>query len=131
MYWICTADLRFERFSVSSTEVSNQSQNPRSYKASAPTGRSPMRGWSKATMGTSMGQRTGAVKTRRSNVLGSKSGCTSIRCPPGSTPPVRNSVRAALAISWPPTPPAPNDRPRKLAYAFSSSAAFSDGDPVC
>jgi len=45
--------------------------------------------------------------------------------------PAHKSVRAASAISWPPTPPAPNDRPKKLIYAFSSNAAFSDGDPMC
>jgi hypothetical protein len=50
---------------------------------------------------------------------------------PSAPPPAHNSVRAASAISWPPTPPAPNDRPRKLAYAFSSNAVSLDGDPVC
>ena len=42
-----------------------------------------------------------------------------------------NSAPAASAISWPPTPPAPNARPKKSDYAFASNAAFSDGDPVC
>jgi hypothetical protein len=35
------------------------------------------------------------------------------------------------AISWPQTPPSPTGRPKKLAYAFSSKAAFSDSDPAC
>jgi hypothetical protein len=45
--------------------------------------------------------------------------------------PAQNSVRAASAISRPPTPPARNDWQRKLAYPFSSNAVSLDGDPVC
>jgi hypothetical protein len=51
---------------------------------------------------------------------------------PAALPPVRNSTRAALAISSRPTPPSPTGRqPKKLLYAFSSNNAFSDGDPAC
>jgi len=50
---------------------------------------------------------------------------------PAAPGPAHNSVRAASAISWPPTPPAPNDRPRKLVYTFSSSAVSLHGDPEC
>ena len=71
------------------------------------------------------------MATKRSNVLISKSGYTSIWRPPAAPRPAHNSVRAASAISWPPTPPALNDRPKRLAYAFSSSAVSLDDDPVC
>ena len=42
-----------------------------------------------------------------------------------------NSVRAASATSWRPTPPAPTGRPQKLVYSFFSSVASSDDDPAC
>src|SRR5271157_4581108 len=42
-----------------------------------------------------------------------------------------NSVRAALAISWRPTPPAPTGQPKKLFYSFSSSVASSDAGQAC
>src|SRR5207245_1064902 len=42
-----------------------------------------------------------------------------------------NSVRAASATSWRPTPPAPTGRPQKLLYSFFSSVASSDDDPAC
>jgi hypothetical protein len=62
---------------------------------------------------------------RRSNVLVSKSGCTSIRRPPGSTTASAQlgsrCVGDFLAANSTGT-----NRP-----AFSSNAAFSDGDPVC
>src|ERR1019366_2751927 len=50
---------------------------------------------------------------------------------PAALLPAHKSRRDASPIFWPPTPPAPNDRPRKLAYAFSSNAVSLDGDPVC
>jgi len=50
---------------------------------------------------------------------------------PAAPRPTHNSVPAASAIFWRPTSPAPNDWPRKLAYAFSSNAVSLDGDPVC
>jgi len=50
---------------------------------------------------------------------------------PATPRPAHNSVPAASAIDWPPTPPPPTERPKKLAYAFSSNAATSNGDPVC
>jgi hypothetical protein len=43
----------------------------------------------------------------------------------------KSRVVLASAISWRPTPPSPTARPKKLAYAFSSNAVSSDGDPVC
>ena len=46
---------------------------------------------------------------------------------PRQTP---NSVRAASAIYWPPTPRPPDDQPRKLAYTFSSNVVSLDGDGV-
>src|SRR2546427_10491729 len=39
-----------------------------------------------------------------------------------------NSVRAASATSWRPTPPAPTGRPQKLLYSFFSRVASSDDD---
>src|SRR6266567_5261065 len=42
-----------------------------------------------------------------------------------------NSVRAASATSWRPTPPAPTGQPRKLVYSFFSSVASSDDDSAC
>src|SRR3989475_8251125 len=42
-----------------------------------------------------------------------------------------NSVRAASATSWRPTPPAPTGRPQKLLYSFFPSVASSDDDPAC
>jgi hypothetical protein len=45
--------------------------------------------------------------------------------------PARKSRRAASTISSRLTPPAPTDWPKKLAYAFSSNAVSSDGDPAC
>src|SRR5438552_8798588 len=62
---------------------------------------------------------------------GRKSGCTSIRRPTGSPRLAHNSVRAASATSWRPTPPAPTGRPQKLLYSFFSSVASSDDDPAC
>src|SRR5881296_4237507 len=62
-------------------------------------------------------QQTDARKYRHQNQDVPRSGAH-----PVAPRPARNSIRAASAISWPPTPPAPNDRPRKLAYAFSSNA---------
>src|SRR5438552_8481977 len=62
---------------------------------------------------------------------GRKSGCTSIRRPTGSPRLAHNSVRAASATSWRPTPPAPTGRPQKLLYSFFSSVASSDVDPAC
>jgi hypothetical protein len=50
---------------------------------------------------------------------------------PAAPQTAHNSVRAASAIPWRPTPPAPTGRPKKLVYAFSSNAAFSDADPAC
>ena len=44
------------------------------------------------------------MPTRRSSVLVSKSGCTSIRRRPAAPRPAHKSVRAASAISWRPTP---------------------------
>jgi transposase len=41
------------------------------------------------------------------------------------------SRRAASAISWPPTPPSPTGWLKRLAYAVSSNAGSSDGDPAC
>src|SRR5581483_6478 len=46
---------------------------------------------------------------------------------PAALRPAHNSAPAASAISWPPTPPAPNDQPKKLVYAFSSNAVSLDG----
>jgi hypothetical protein len=48
--------------------------------------------------------------------------CTSIRRPPGSTPASPQVGSRSSAISWPPTPPAPNNRPKKLACSLSSTA---------
>lgn len=45
--------------------------------------------------------------------------------------PAHNSVRAASAISWWPTPPAPTGWLKKLFYSFSSSVAYSDDDSAC
>src|SRR5438874_9307139 len=42
-----------------------------------------------------------------------------------------NSVRAASATSWRPTPPAPTGWPQKLLYSFFSSVASSDDDSAC
>ncbi len=43
----------------------------------------------------------------------------------------RNSVRAASAISYRPTPLAPTGRLKKLFYSFSSSVVSSDDDQAC
>ncbi len=51
--------------------------------------------------------------------------------PPASTMPAHNSIRAAPAISWLPTPPAPTGRPKKLFCSFSSSVASSGDDQAC
>src|SRR5260370_1121577 len=40
-------------------------------------------------------------------------------------------LAVVLKISSRPTPPAPTDRARKLAYAFSSNAVSSDADSAC
>ena len=45
--------------------------------------------------------------------------------------PAHNSVRAAPAISWRLTLPAPTCRPKKLFYSFSSSVASSNDDLAC
>ena len=45
--------------------------------------------------------------------------------------PAHKSRRDASPISWRPTPPSPTGRSKKLAYAFSSNAVSSDGDPAC
>jgi len=47
--------------------------------------------------------------------------------------PAHNSVRAASAISWRPTPRAPSGWPKKLFYSpsFSSSVASSDDGQAC
>ena len=50
---------------------------------------------------------------------------------PTAPRPAHNSVPAASAISWRPTPPAPTGRPKKLFYSFSSSVASSDDDSAC
>src|SRR5438552_19035929 len=50
---------------------------------------------------------------------------------PAAPRPPHNSVRAASATSWRPTPPAPTGRPQKLLYSFFSSVASSDDDSAC
>ena len=45
--------------------------------------------------------------------------------------PAHNSIRAASAISWRPTPPGPTDWPTKPFYSFSSSVASSDDGQAC
>jgi hypothetical protein len=71
------------------------------------------------------------MPTRRLNVFVSKSGCTSIRRPPRSTAASPQLGSCCFGDFLAAIPPAPNDRPRKLAYAFSSNAVSLDGDPVC
>ena len=70
--------------------------------------------------------------TRRSNDSYPSQDAPRSGARPAAPRPAHDPVPAASAISWRPTPPAPNDRPKKLVYAvyaFSSNAAFSDG--VC
>ena len=50
---------------------------------------------------------------------------------PTAPRPAHNSVPAASAISWRPTPPAPTGRPQKLLCSFFSSVASSDADSAC
>jgi len=50
---------------------------------------------------------------------------------PTAPRPDYNSVGAASAISWRPTPPEPAGQPKKLIVSFSSSVAPSGADSVC